>query len=584
MPDSGLSENRKPDFHHSEPMAAQAEALPRILRPIVAYALHGLAPWGEGLLAIDQVRGYLLQVNLEDDNTQILNGQQSQAWQGATGLALTPGHLWFTQDRQVYSCPISKDGAGDFTPRPFVTLPYPADGVAVWETTVYVTCQKAGHIFLYDRQSRRKIDQFPLPGVGIANITAQEQDLWLCDRTEQTVYCLDRVTGNLQLSVLSPFESPTGLAFVGDQLYVAYAGEEAYIRDNPNADPSHELTYRDRTFIHAIDLHCEPAEHYALSNGYLLEMSYVEELLPLADPHADSPELVNLEWRMALPAQSDRQKVLQVTPIGMPFTEELVAGQRVALFRFANLPAHQRGIFGWKAKLAVRGIKYQISFAQVEDAPQLAPELQARYLVDDDELAMDQPIIQQAAREAIGTETNVLRQMLKIRNYVYDRLSYGIQPRIDTPDVVLKRGVGSCGEYVGVLLALARLNGIACRTVGRYKCPPFADRLNVPLVPDFNHVWIEFYLPGVGWLPMESNPDDVVERGPYPTRFFMGLPWSHVEMGKGIAFESVKSNGMPLRELGDRSIGDLALNHVRFRILRELGAGEWPASEKTDAP
>ena len=85
----------------------------------------------------------------------------------------------------------------------------------------------------------------------------------------------------------------------------------------------------------------------------------------------------------------------------------------------------------------------------------------------------------QAAKEAAGTETNVLRKMLKIRNYVYDRLSYGIQPRIDTPDVALTRGVGSCGEYVGVLLALSRLNGIACRTIGRYKCPCLS-RSNLP--------------------------------------------------------------------------------------------------------
>ncbi len=38
-----------------------------------------------------------------------------------------------------------------------------------------------------------------------------------------------------------------------------------------------------------------------------------------------------------------------------------------------------------------------------------------------------------AAREAIGTETNLLRKMFKIRNYVYDKLSYGIKPHIDPP-------------------------------------------------------------------------------------------------------------------------------------------------------
>ena len=159
--------------------------------------------------------------------------------------------------------------------------------------------------------------------------------------------------------------------------------------------------------------------------------------------------------------------------------------------------------------------------------------------------------------------------MFKIRNYVYDKLAYGIKPHIDSPDIVLARGTGSCGEYLGVLLALARLNGIACRTVGRYKCPAQPDLLGVPLEPDFNHVWMEFYIPGFGWLPMESNPDDVVDGGPYPSRFFMGLAWYHAEIGKAITFEALTSEGSPVGK--ERvSIGELAINHVRFTILQEL--------------
>lgn len=241
-------------------------------------------------------------------------------------------------------------------------------------------------------------------------------------------------------------------------------------------------------------------------------------------------------------------------------------GQRVAVFNFPTLKPGEARLFGWKARLEVRGIKYLLTPRDTEDIPALSPEFQARYLVDDDELAMNTAIVRRAASEAIGTETNLLRKILKIRNYVYERLSYGIQPLIDTPDVVLERGVGSCGEYVGVLLALARLNGIACRTIGRYKCPASADQQGVPLQPDFNHVWLEFYVPGFGWLPMESNPDDVAERGPYPTRFFMGLPWNHIELGKGIRFETTN-----FREQGIR-LGELTLNHVRFTILRELAA------------
>ena len=93
----------------------------------------------------------------------------------------------------------------------------------------------------------------------------------------------------------------------------------------------------------------------------------------------------------------------------------------------------------------------------------------------------------------------------------------------------------------GLLLALFRLNGIACRTIGRYKCPQKSELRNLPLEPDYNHVWLEFYVPDIGWLPMESNVDDVLEQGPYPTRFFMGLAWYHTELGKGIPFAKLKS-------------------------------------------
>jgi len=536
----------------------------RTIRPIGAAALYGIAWLGDQLIAIDTVKGHLLEVDPISDNTKILNPHQVADFIDATGLAIWEDTLWFTRENSVYFCNLA-----NLTPQLFVTLSYPANGVAVWKSTVYVTCQKAGYILIFDRNTRRQITKFYAPGVGLENIAVRGEELWVCDQLEQSVYCLERATGEIQFSILTPFDSPTGLAIAPapesgqETLYVAYASEEVYIRDNPNADPSHELTYRDRTFIHPLDCHYDPVGRYALSNGYLIEMSYVEEIFPL-----EEVDLEQLEWRIALPAQTDRQKVRHVEPIGLPFTEIEIDGQRVAAFKIATLKPGERHLFGWKALLEVRGIKYRLTPKDVEKIPELSPEFQERYLVDDDELAMDTEVVRRAARTAIGTETNLLRKIFKVRNYVYDQLSYGIKPHIDTPDVVLERGIGSCGEYVGVLLALARLNGIACRTIGRYKCPPYAEQQRVPLQPDYNHVWLEFYVPGFGWLPMESNPDDLVEQGPYPSRFFMGLAWYHIEIGKGITFETLTSKGLPLPE--EISIGELALNHIRFTILEEL--------------
>lgn len=537
----------------------------KTIRPLSAAALGGIAFIKDKVIAIDTVKGHLLEIDPESDNTKIVNIYQVRDFTDVTGIAIWEDTLWVTRGNSIYLCKLATLGLEHF-----VTLPYPADGIAVWESTVYVTCQKLGSILIFDRNTRKQITKFYAPGLGAENLAVTEETLWVCDALEQTVYCIDRATGEVQFSVLTPFESPRGIAIhkntdTGKEtLYVAYASEEPYIRDNPNADPNHELTYRDRTFIHPLHYHYNPEQHYALSNGYLIEMSYVEEISPLEEVY-----LTNVEWQIALPSETDRQKVTHVEPVGLPFTEKIVDGQRVAVFKFDYLTPGERHLFGWKAVLEVRGIKYRLSPRDVEDLREISPEFQTRYLEDNDDLAMDTEIVLSAAKEAIGTETNLLRKMYNIRNYVYDELSYGIKPHIDTPDIVLERGVGSCGEYVGVLLALSRLNGIPCRTVGRYKCPPYAEYQHIPLQPDFNHVWLEFYIPGLGWLPMESNPDDIGGGGPYPTRFFMGLCWYHIEIGKGIPFEILLSNGQRLTK-EEISIGELAINHIRFTILQEL--------------
>ena len=320
---------------------------PRTIRPIAACSLHGIAFRDNVLLAIDSRNGYLLQVDPVTNNTKILNSHHWQDFVGATGLAIVGDTLWFTTEESVYFCSLS---SGDFTPQPFVRLSYPANGVAVWESTVYVTCQKTGDILIFDRQTGKEITRLYAPGIGLENITVRGEELWVSDTLEQTVYCLDRATGKVIFSLLTPFESPTGLTFhpnpeMGQEtLYVAYADQEPYIRDNPNAEPNHELQYRDRTFIHPLYFHYDEENRYALSNGYLVEMVYVEEISPL-----DPIELPNLEWRIALPAETQRQKVRKVEAIGLPFTEEIQDGQRIAVFKFEPFHSEERYIFGWKA-------------------------------------------------------------------------------------------------------------------------------------------------------------------------------------------------------------------------------------------
>ncbi|WP_071518588.1 transglutaminase family protein [Geitlerinema sp. PCC 9228] len=564
-----MNQHQQPNFR------SQKQPSLRSVRPYGVRQIHGLASWGNYLLTLDPVSGYLLAVDPANDNTIVLNPHQRSEFLGATDLALSENIIWFARGDSIYTCEFAISGSQIetiqlATPSFFVALRYTVNGVAVQGQAVYVSCERAGYILVFHQETAEEITRFYAPGVGVETLLAKEEELWVADAIEQMVYCLDRATGELQYNVLTPFEHPTGVTFFPhpdserEILYVAYASEEPYVRDDPNAANPYQLTFRDRTFIHPLSFTHNPSQRYTLSNGYLVEMSYVEELAPL-----DPVELQDLEWRIALPNDTQRQKVLSIEPIGMNFTEEMQQGSRVAVFRFDCLQANEARIFGWKVLLEVYSIKYYLAPPDIEDSPKLPPELADAYLVDNDNLSMDADIVQRAAKNAIGDETNLLRQVLSIRDYVYERLGYRVTVQIESPDRVLERGVGSCGEYVGVLLALMRLNGIACRTVGRYKCPPYAERQGVPLEPDFNHVWLEFYVPGYGWIPMESNPDNLEDRRIKPTRFFMGLAWYHVEIGKGTKFEQIRIKGEPVSK-EQLALGDLAINHVRFQIVREI--------------
>ncbi len=542
------------------------------IRPIIATSIDGIAFTHQKLYAIDSRNGYILEINPLNSITSIVNDIYWQDFIGAKGLCITEKKLWFTRQENIYSCNIKwNDNNLEITSSPqcLFSVPCNCSGIALYNQTIYLTTQKTSHILVYSVKGE-EITQFYAPGIGSENITIKDDEIWLCDYLEQSVYCLDRATGETQYSLLTPFEYPTAIAFYRDLetnkdiLYIAYSDQEPYIRDNSNVEPNHELLYRDRTFIHPLYFHYDQTNKYTLSNGFLVEMTYIEEISPL-----DHIEIEDLEWRIALPTQSARQKIQSIEPVGLPYIEEENNGQKVALFKFPKFNSDKRFAFGWRAILEVWSIKYQLKPYDCENLPPLPQDYEGKYLIDDDNLTMNSDVILKAAENARGRESNILRKMYSIRNYVYDHLSYGIKPHIDTPDIVLKRGVGSCGEYLGLLLALSRLNGIACRTVGRYKCPLKVLNFGVPLVPDFNHVWMEFYLPSIGWLPMESNPDDLDNGGPYPTRFFMGLAWYHIEMAKDTPFEIIKSKGEKInKEI--TSIGQLAINHVTFNILEQL--------------
>jgi transglutaminase-like putative cysteine protease len=560
------------------------------IRPHAARDIRGLAWVGEDLLVLDARSGRICLVDPTTDVTRVVNDGWCDHAEGATGLAVDGSGAWFTTRAGVHRAQWAPGGQPAHLEPPQLALP--AEGgaptaVALWGDLVYLV--SAGHLVVLEaepgslRELARRAD---LPGVGATGITATEDALWLSDDVEQTVYCLDRRTLETRMQVVTPLEGPTAIAArrlagsTEDEVHVAYHEREPFLKDDPWSDPSWVVRYRDRALIHPLHVLHDPASRMAWSTGHRIRMSYYVEVEPDDDIEALAAGgcLTDVRWRMALPINTARQRVVSVEPIGLPFRLDSEAdldgvGQPVAEFRIDRVEAGTRLVLGWQAIVEVVGIKHQLTAVDMAAAPALDPRRAAAYLVDDEDLDLDTPEVGAATAAAIGDERNPLLQARRIRTHVYDLLEYEMGYG-DTPVDVMARGTGSCGEYVSTIMALMRRAGLACRVAGRYKCP-YQPWSSGPLYPDFNHVWVDLYLPGHGWVPVESNPDDVVDGGPYPDRFFMGLPWRHVEVGKDISFEKVTyATGDRRRRIGARR---LSRNHIRFDVLAEIAPVAAPA-------
>jgi outer membrane protein assembly factor BamB len=246
--------------------AVASPPLTSMIRPMGVYALSGLAVEADGasLLSIDRVRGYLAQIDPLTGNTTVLNPNHLSDWVGVTDLWVAQDQLWFVRDCLVFSC-----DRASLTPTLFAELPYAVNGIAIEGSTVYVSCQKSGYIHRFDRTTGDLRDRFPQPGVGTETLAVEGEQLWVCDCTEQTVYCLDRTTGQICYSALTPFASPTGIAFFplagqASTCYIAYAQEEPYLRDDPNGEAEggdpYQLAWRDRTFLHPLYIKTVPED------------------------------------------------------------------------------------------------------------------------------------------------------------------------------------------------------------------------------------------------------------------------------------------------------------------------------------
>jgi len=156
------------------------------------------------------------------------------------------------------------------------------------------------------------------------------------------------------------------------------------------------------------------------------------------------------------------------------------------------------------------------------------------YTTDDLFIDSDNPVIIDAAKKAVGNETDPVKKARKLYNYVAANLRYDY-PRAETnyefmyASEILKTGKGVCADYAILYAALLRASGIPARVAGGI--PSFLILGEKGQEIDVGHAWTEVKLPGYGWVPIDITQ----EEGFMNADYFLNLA---TEKGSSFLYES----------------------------------------------
>lgn len=118
------------------------------------------------------------------------------------------------------------------------------------------------------------------------------------------------------------------------------------------------------------------------------------------------------------------------------------------------------------------------------------------------------PILQKQLKNAgVRPDTDPVKKALRIYEYLGRELSYGgFNDPGERPADIIESKKAHCGEYAILFVKLCQEAGVPAR-----RCAGFAFAENVQNKNDISvsgHNWAEFYVEGIGWIPVDPTMGD----------------------------------------------------------------------------
>ncbi|MGQ9560743.1 MAG: transglutaminase domain-containing protein [Candidatus Oleimicrobiaceae bacterium] len=432
-----------------------------------------------------------------------------------TGLTWDGKHLWLADRKTDTIYKLSSEG------KILGTIPAPGywpiglafDGTFLWNVDL-------GEKKLYkiDPRDGTIVAALDAPGASPSGLGWDGNSLWLSDNKEDKVSRVSTEDGTAIISFPAPAGEPQGLAFDGTYLWLADRGvDELYLLTPDKGyvlwvvkSPGHFPTGLawDGTHLWCADFEADRV--------FCLAVDGQQPLLRTNERHAlieythqvrnyGPGKIKRADVYIALPHDRDTQQI-EGEPEFLPTPDEFVHdrwGQKVAHFCHQNLPPARTETVTMKVKARIWEVFYYIRPEKVGTLAEIPHGIRERYLADGSKYCLSDPLVQQSAREAVGDEKNPYWIARKIYHWLMGKMYYELAGGWNVAPEVLRRGNGSCSEYSFVYIALCRAAGLPARYVGSV-----VVRGDDASMDDVFHRWVEVYLPGYGWIPVDPSGGD----------------------------------------------------------------------------
>jgi len=442
------------------------------------------------------------------------------------------------------------------------TIPAPyrcPQGLAFDGKQLWCVDRLSDQIYAVNPSSGAVTDSIPTPGYVPRGLTWDGKLLWVADAEEERLYAINPVSRIVEKSIPCPVADPTGLAWDGKHLWVggegydkidlisiddgttivsiptptshtsslAYDGTYLWVADRI-ADKIFMVTPArgdvvlslaspgpytcglawDSKNLWSVDYQTDRIYQLVLDDGvpYARTKEKIQKVDFLHQARNFGPDtLKTLDVYMAIPENLANQELLGTVEFVPPVTDILTDkwGQKVAHFRFNDLGPDKFTDVRMTVSAKMYETKFFVFPEKVGKLTDIPKEIRDRYLVDDTKFDIGCTTIRQAVQEAVGIETNPYWIARRIQQYCVDKLEYERVGGWNVAPAVLERGTGSCSEYTFVYIAMCRAAGLPARYAGA-----IVVRNDDASYDDVFHRWVEVFLPGYGWIPVDPSRGD----------------------------------------------------------------------------